>query len=709
MAISMMRTLPDLSKMEPLDGTNFKRWSQKLLIFFEQLEVDYVLFTDPPEITTQTTDTSTAIITTSQTDSSRREDELKAKYEKDNRTVRGHLLNYMTNTLFDLFVNHKSARTIWNTLESRYGDVLNEDMKMREILQPNVLLEKFPPSWNDYRNHLKHKKRDLTLQELISHMRTEEANRLKDKEISNSSFSIKANLVEPSESSKDRFQRKGASKHFCANKELFHEFHEASDGECVFMGNSATAGVMGKGKVLLKLTSEKILALLDVLAAYRFMSLHDNSICESRDAEFFELIFPLNKELDNQIASFNKFDSSSYSSMENVVEIRMSKRQKTERSFGPDFLTSFLTEDLNRIDEQFVSAFLVDEDPKIYVEAITSIDSRFWKEAIKNELDSIMTNHTWDLVDLPVGSKPIKCKWIFKKKIKPDGSIDKFKARLVVVGYTQKKGIDYFDTYSPVTKIATITALIALSAINDLMIHQMDVKTAFLNGDLEEEIYMEQPEGFVVPGLESKFDMKDLGEADVILVVKIRKTENGFSLRQSHYIEKILKRFNCHEEIPVRTPYDPSICLKKNNGDGVSHDEYAKIIGSVMFLMNYTRPDIAYAVSRLSRYTHNPNKEHWVALRRLLKYLKGTINLCLYFNKYPGVLEGFCDANWVTDNDEVSSTSGYDFTLGGGAISWKFAKQTCIARSTMESEFIALELAGQEAEWLRNLIGDIPL
>ncbi|KAL0419010.1 UNVERIFIED_CONTAM: hypothetical protein Sradi_1314500 [Sesamum radiatum] len=182
--------------------------------FSSKLEVDYVLFTDPPEITTQTTDTSTAIVTTSQTDSSRREDELKAKYEKDNRTVRGHLLNYMTNTLFDLFVNHKSARTIWNTLESRYGgddagrkkyvvgkwlqfqivdgksimdqvheyenivaDVLNEDMKMCEILQANVLLEKFPPSWNDYRNHLKHKKRDLTLQELISHMRTEEANR----------------------------------------------------------------------------------------------------------------------------------------------------------------------------------------------------------------------------------------------------------------------------------------------------------------------------------------------------------------------------------------------------------------------------------------------------------------------------------------------------------------------------------------------------
>ena len=96
-----------------------------------------------------------------------------------------------------------------------------------------------------------------------------------------------------------------------------------------------------------------------------------------------------------------------------------------------------------------------------------------------------MTNYTWKFVDLPKGYKPIKCKWIFRKKMRPDGSIEKFKARLVVVGYNQKKGIDYFDTYSPVTKIATIRTLVALVAINDLMVHQMDVKIAFLNGNLE--------------------------------------------------------------------------------------------------------------------------------------------------------------------------------------------------------------------------------
>ncbi|KAL4032876.1 hypothetical protein IC575_005959 [Cucumis melo] len=209
--------------------------------------------------------------------------------------------------------------------------------------------------------------------------------------------------------------------------------------------------------------------------------------------------------------------------------------------------------------------------------------------------------------------------------------------------------------------------------------------------------------------LSSHFEMKDLGEADVILGVKIRKNKTSLSLCQSHYVEKILKKFDSIDVSPVRTPFDASKHLKKNKGDSVSQPEYAKIIGSMMYLMNYTRLDIAYVVSRLSKYTHNPDRYHWDALRHLLRYLKGTIGYCLHFNKFPVVLEGYCDTNWVTNNDEVNSTSGYVFLLGGGAISWKSAKQTCIARSTMESEIIALELAGQEAEWIENLLGGVPL
>ena len=119
-------------------------------------------------------------------------------------------------------------------------------------------------------------------------------------------------------------------------------------------------------------------------------------------------------------------------------------------------------------------------------------------------MDSIMSNGTWEITDCPNGCKPVGYKWIFKKKMRPDGTIEKYKAKLVAKGYTQKEGEDFFETYSPITRIATIRVLLALAASNGLHVHQMDVKTAFLYGELEEEIYMEQPDGFVVPGEENE-------------------------------------------------------------------------------------------------------------------------------------------------------------------------------------------------------------
>ena len=131
-------------------------------------------------------------------------------------------------------------------------------------------------------------------------------------------------------------------------------------------------------------------------------------------------------------------------------------------------------------------------------------EAPMWKEVVNSEIESIMQNHTWELVDLPPGSKPLGCKWIFKRKMKTNGSIDKNKARLVAKGYKQNEGLDYFDTYSPVTRITSIRMLIAIAALHNLEIHQMDVKTAFLNGDLNEKIYMDQPEGFISLGQEKK-------------------------------------------------------------------------------------------------------------------------------------------------------------------------------------------------------------
>ncbi|GJU60052.1 zinc finger, CCHC-type containing protein [Tanacetum coccineum] len=371
--------------------------------------------------------------------------------------------------------------------------------------------------------------------------------------------------------------------------------------------------------------------------------------------------------------------------------------------------------------------------------------------------------------------------------MKVDGTIDKFKTRLVIQGFRQKEGIDYLDTYAPVARITTIRLLLALAAIHNLVIHQMDVKTAFLNGDLDEEVYMKQPEGFVIPGnehkvcklvkslyglkqepkqwhqkfdevvllsgfhlnqsnkcvyskfdssgkgviiclyvddmlifgtdqnqvdktkkfLSSRFSMKDMGEAGVILGIKIKRENKRIVITQSHYIEKILKKFNHEDCSPVSTPMDPVEKLNPHTGKPVDQLEYSRAIGCLMYAMTSTRPDIAYDVGRLSRFTSNPSRQHWKVITRVFKYLRGTMNYGLSYIGYPSMLEGYSDASWINHVEDLSSTSGWVFLLGGGAISWASKKQTCITGSTMKSEFVALVAAGKEAEWLRNLIHEI--
>ena len=304
----------------------------------------------------------------------------------------------------------------------------------------------------------------------------------------------------------------------------------------------------------------------------------------------------------------------------------------------------------------------------------------------------------------------------------------------------------------------------------------MDVKTTFLNEDLEDEIYMEQPEGFVVKGqennvckliksfyglkqapkqwhekfdqiilsfgfqinnhdkcvyskiidndcvilcfyvddilifgtsleiissvksfLSSKFEMKDLGEADVILGMKLIKSHEGIALFLSHSIEKNVKKFSYSNLKSVSTPFDPSFHLKKNLGDPINQLKYSQIIGSLLYVANRIRPDIAYAVGRLSRYNQNPDQSHWVALERVFQYLKGTLNMSLMFTEYPEVVEGYSDANWVIDSHDLKSTIGYLFLLGSAAIVWGSTRQTIISRSTMEAELIAVDTTCNEA------------
>ncbi|GJX17343.1 hypothetical protein Tco_0218175 [Tanacetum coccineum] len=201
--------------------------------------------------------------------------------------------------------------------------------------------------------------------------------------------------------------------------------------------------------------------------------------------------------------------------------------------------------------------------------------------------------------------------------------------------------------------------------------------------------------------------MKDMGEADVILGIKIKRETKGIVITQSHCIQKILKKFNHEDFSLVNTPMDPVEKLKPNTGKPVDQLEYSRAIGCLMYAMTSTRPDIAYVVGRLNRFTSNPSRQHWKAITRIFKYLKGTMNYGLSYMGYPSVLEGYSDASWINYVKDSSSTSGWVFLLRGGAILWASKKQTCITGSTIESDFVTLAAAGKEAEWLSNLIHEI--
>jgi hypothetical protein len=167
------------------------------------------------------------------------------------------------------------------------------------------------------------------------------------------------------------------------------------------------------------------------------------------------------------------------------LSIRNSKRPRIAKSFGDGYIV-----------------YLVDDTPSTIEEAYSSHDADFWKEAIRSEMDSIMSNATWVVVERPYGCKPIRSKWVFMKKLRPDGTIERYKARLVIKGYSHKEDDDFFDTYSHVARLTTIRVLLSMAASHGLLFHQMDVKTSFLNGELNEEIYMEQPTRFVANGQE---------------------------------------------------------------------------------------------------------------------------------------------------------------------------------------------------------------
>lgn len=446
------------------------------------------------------------------------------------------------------------------------------------------------------------------------------------------------------------------------------------------------------------------------------------------------------------------------------------------------------------IDEYADMATLGDSqinEPATMEEALASDLAKEWEAAADSEYQSLMESETWELVKLPGDHKPIGCKWVFKIKRGKDGRVQRFKSRLVAKGYAQKYGVDYDETFSPVVRFSSIRALLAFGVQNDMLIHQMDVVAAFLNGTLEEEIYMEQPDGYVQPGRENlvcklrkslyglkqsprcwntafsaylesigfklsaadpcvfirieeedmaivavyvddliiltktseqmvelkrcltaQYKMKDLGELHYCLGISIECDEERkcVCLHQKQYILTMLEKYGLSEAKIATTPADISVNLTMEDGvsKAVDPTQYQSMVGSLLYAAIATRPDIAQAVGVVSKFNSKPSEAHLTAVKRIMRYLKGTADFALKYRKSSGgVLTGYADADWAGDQDNRHSTSGVLFLMAEGSISWLSKKQPIVALSTSEAEYVALSVATQEAVWLRRLFSDL--
>eukprot|EP00873_Tetraselmis_striata_P000277 jgi/Tetstr1/420541/TSEL_011631.t1 len=433
------------------------------------------------------------------------------------------------------------------------------------------------------------------------------------------------------------------------------------------------------------------------------------------------------------------------------------------------------------------------DEPITLKQALSGPFKEQWAQAVESEFNSLEKQGTWVVCELPEERTAIPSKWVFKVKYNADGSIARFKARLVVQGCRQRHGIDYAETFAPTVKFTTIRVLFAIAVQYGWNIHQVDVDTAFLYAPVEEEIYMRPPPGyeqydargrpmvlrllkslyglkqsprnwhntlhkFLVcygfqqlksdPGayvywqggqlicilvvyvddmifafkdavwaadfktaLGARFDIKDLGVCAWALGMAVERDWDNATLKvhQAKYIDDMVHKFNLADAYAVSTPAEVGADVPGSNKPLAAEMPYQALVGSLLYAMVATRPDIAEAVSKLCRVMAKPEERHWQAAKRVLRYLKGTKTLGLTFSggKADGLLHGYCDADWAGDVVSRRSTTGFVFMLCGAAVSWKSQLQATVALSTAEAEYMALCAAVCEALFLRELLREL--
>jgi len=466
---------------------------------------------------------------------------------------------------------------------------------------------------------------------------------------------------------------------------------------------------------------------------------------------------------------------------------RYPKRERKPPAYLNDYVTDFEEDDqvLSTIDYCYkMSAF-----PQTYKEAIESPESEYWKAAMREEMNSLKENDTFILTTLPESRKLVGGRWVYTVKESANGS-ETYKARYVAKGYSQVRDIDYKETFAPTATLTSVRTLMQIAAQHDLILHQMDVKTAYLNAPIDCEIYMEQAEGFEVPSscdgklvyklnkslyglkqsgrnwnnmlhsyllennfvqssvdhcvytkqvenemimilvwvddmiiaasneslmcdvkqmLKVKFNMKDLGKLSYFLGIDFEQGDGIVKMNQRRYLCKVLERFEMSDCKPRSTPCEQK--LEDSDEGPADPRRYREAVGSLIYAMTCTRPDICWIITKLSQYLSKPLKVHWVAVKHVLRYLKGTLDYKLCYRKCDDglTLIGYSDADWASSTDDRRSTTGYCFSLNkaGPVISWKSRKQPTVALSSCEAEYIALAATVQEGLFLTQLLKDI--
>nr|GEV00371.1 hypothetical protein [Tanacetum cinerariifolium] len=765
MAAAMKYMASSFAKLEKFEGVNFRRWQKKMHFMLSCMSVVYMQ--------------TTPMLKDGGENLTMKQVRKRAKWDNDDYVCRGLILNeakYMAEDasskkfLVSNFTNYKmtNSRQVleqYNELLGILGRFTQHKINMDESIQVSCIFDKLPPSWKDFKHTLKHLKEELTLIELVSHLRIEEFLRVQDSDKPKGNNIVgplvvnmcgkpghlkkdykAGNVGNKANGSSTKGSEDGSSNPMKGqNRCWFKTYESLNDGSIRQMGNESTALVHGRGCVDLRFSSGKVVSLLNVLNVpnirknlvsssvlnncgnkqhARLGHVHfkrmqdmskdglipvinmDTEKCKTcmlnkitkkpfqnvkHETKVLELIHsdlcdlhatPLlgNKKYfvtfingasrfcyvcllhskDEALDKFKVFKTEVELKQESLI-----RRFKTDRGFA---INSIIESRDAIFDEHRFSSVprpsqrsLVKGSEDSGGSVVSKRDVVFWKETITDEMDSIMGNNTWVLTDLPLGCRPLGCRPL---------------------------EIDYFDTYAPVARISAIRLLIAMASIHNLIIHQMDAKIAFLNEELEEGVYMNQPLGFIMPTNENKVcklikSMYGRKQAPKQWHQKFDEVvlSNGYLLNQAEkcmyskfdasgegviiclYLDDMLIFGTNQVQVDLTKEFLSSRfsmkdmrALMPNRGLAVSQLEYSKVIGCLMYVMTCTKPDIAFAMGKLSR---------------------------LVYSGYPSVLEGYINASWISKTEDNSSTSGWVFLLGGAV--------------------------GKEAEWLKNLLFEIPL